>query len=113
LLIFGREPALWIALLGVALKLACAFWIDFSVDQQAVINAVIVAAFGCIVAFLTRDGQSAGILGFVQALIALSLGFGFKLTPENQAIIMSAVATTIAMFVRTQVLAPVPAPPVT
>lgn len=107
----GREPALIATVAGVGIKLLGAFWLHLSVDQQSVLNAVVVAGLGLAVAFATRDGFSAAILGFVQALIALAIGFGLNLTADNQALIMSFVATAIGMFTRTQVTAPVPPPP--
>ena len=111
--IFGREPALWLGLLAAALKLATAFGLDVSVDQQSVINAAAAALVGVAVAVLTRDGIPAAILGAAQALLALGLGFGLHVSADQQAVIMSFVAVTISMFVRTQVTAPVPGPDAT
>lgn len=106
--IFGREPAVWLALIATALKLMSAFWWDLSVDQQSVLNAVATATVGLIVAMIVHDGQVASVLGFAQALLALAIGFGLHLSPEIQATIMSFVGVVVAMFVRTQVIAPVP-----
>lgn len=104
--IFGREPALWLALIAAAIKLAAAFLVDLTGDQQAVLNAVAAAAVGLIVAGVTRDGVSAAILGLAQALLALTIGFGLDVTAENQAVIMAFVAAAVGMFERTQVTAP-------
>lgn len=106
--IFGREPALWLSLLGTAVKLIAAFWIDLNTTQQSALNAIVAAAIGIWVATLTKDGISAAILGLAQALLALALGFGFHIDADNQAVVMSFVATVAAMFVRTQATAPVP-----
>lgn len=111
--IFGREPALWLALVAVAVKLATAFGLNLSTDQQAVINAVAAAAAGLIVAVMVHDGLSAAVLGFLQAGIALAVGFGLHLAADQQAVIMSFAAAVIAMFVRTQVTAPVAKPALT
>jgi hypothetical protein len=107
--IFGREPAVWLALIATSIRLIAAFWLHLSTDQQAVLNAVATAMVGLIVAMIVHDGQVAGILGFVQAVLALAIGFGLNFSPEAQAVIMSFVSTVVAMFVRTQVVAPVPA----
>jgi hypothetical protein len=104
--IFGREPALWLALTAAAIKLAAAFLVDLTGDQQAVLNAVAAAAVGLLVAAVVRDGVSAAILGFAQALLALAIGFGLDVTAENQAVIMAFVAAAVGMFERTQVTAP-------
>lgn len=106
----GREPALLAAAIGTGLKLAGAFIVDLGAPQQAVLNAVVAAALGTLVAITTRDGLSAALLGLTQALIALAIGFGLHVDPDMQALIMSFVGTIIAMFIRTQVTAPVPPP---
>lgn len=109
-LIFGREPAVILALVASAVKLASAFWFHVTGDQQAVINAVAIAVVGLIVAAMTHDGISAAVLGLIQALMALALGFGLHWGSDQQAVVMSFAATLVAMFVRTQVTAPAPAP---
>ncbi|MFG1811751.1 hypothetical protein [Streptomyces sp. NPDC049040] len=109
--IFGREPALWIALIGVAVKLSTAFGLDLSDGQQATVNAVAVAVAGLLVALSTHDGIAAAALGLLQAGIALAVGFGLHWAPEQQATVMSFAAALAAMWTRTQVTAPVPATP--
>jgi len=108
LTIFGREPALWLGLLAAVLKLATAFGLHLSANQQSVINAAAAAITGMAVALLTRDGILAAILGAAQALLGLGLGFGLHVSGEQQAVIMSFVAVATSMFIRTQVAAPVP-----
>ncbi|MEC3994008.1 hypothetical protein VSR01_10805 [Actinacidiphila sp. DG2A-62] len=106
--IFGREPALWLALIAVAVKLSTAFGLDLTSDQQAVINAVAAALVGLIVAITTHDGIGAAVIGFVQAGLALAVGFGLHWSPEQQAVVLSFVSAIVAMWTRTQVTAPVP-----
>ncbi|MHA6765285.1 hypothetical protein [Streptacidiphilus sp. PAMC 29251] len=107
--IFGREPVLWLALIAVIVKFVSAFWLHTSADQQAVINAAAAAAVGLLVALSTHDGVNAAILGFVQALVALGVGFGLHWAPDQQALVMSLATAVLAMFTRTQVTAPVSA----
>jgi uncharacterized RDD family membrane protein YckC len=106
---FGREPVLWLSLVAVGVKLAAAFGLDVTTDQQAAINAVAAAIVGLTVAYLVHDGMSAAVLGFLQAALALAVGLGLHWTPDQQAIAMSFAAAAVAMFTRTQVTAPVPA----
>ncbi len=106
--IFGREPALWLALTAVLIKLVSAFWIDLSIEQQSSLNAIAAAVVGLLIAGIARDGLSAAALGFIQAGIALGIGFGLRIDPDQQALIMSAASAVAAMFVRTQATAPVP-----
>jgi nicotinamide riboside transporter PnuC len=105
--IFGREPALWLALVAVGVKLLTAFGLDVSADQQSVINAVAAAFVGVVVAVMVHDGISAAVLGLVQSAVALAVGFGLDWSADQQAVVMSAAAAIVGMFVRTQVTAPV------
>lgn len=108
-MIFRREPALWLGLLAVLVKLGTAFGLNLTTDQQSVINASAAALVGLIVAVMVHDGIGAAALGFMQAAIALAVGFGLHWSPDQQAIIMSFAAAVVAMFTRTQVVAPVAA----
>lgn len=109
--VFGREPAVLLGFVAIAVKLISAFWIDVTSDQQAWINAVAAALVGLIVAASTGDGLVAAILGLVQAALALAVGFGLHWSADQQAIVLSFASAVVAMFVRTQVVAPVLAGP--
>lgn len=106
----SREPALYLTLAATIIRLLAAFVVDLTPDQQAVLNATATAVAGLVVAlWVTRDGQVAALLGVVQAILALAVGFGADLSAEAQAVIMSFVGAAAAMFVRQQVEAPTPA----
>jgi hypothetical protein len=106
----SRDPALWLGLVAALVSIVSSFVFPLTVDQQAVLNAVAVAAAGALTAFLVRrDGQAAAIVGLAQAVIACGLGFGLDVSPEGQAALMAVVSTAAAMFVRTQVTAKVDA----
>jgi len=109
--ILGREPAAWLALIAVAIKLLAAFGLDVSADQQSTINAVAAAAMGVLIAALVHDGLGAAIVGLAQAALALALGFGLDWSADRQAVVMAAVTVVVGMWDRTQVTAPVPAGP--
>jgi hypothetical protein len=65
--IFGREPALWLALLAVIVKLSTAFGLDLTDKQQAVINAAAAALVGVLVAISVHDGISeTAVTGYSQ-----------------------------------------------
>lgn len=106
--LFGREPALWLALVAVAVKLSTAFGLDLTSDQQAVINAVASALVGLVIAIAVHDGVGAAVLNFIQGGIALAVGFGLHWSPEQQAVVLSFASAVIAMWTRTQVTAPKP-----
>ncbi len=106
--VIRRDPALFTSFAATGIRLITAFALTLTVDQQSAVNATVAAAAGLLVAYAVKDGQVAAILGVVQALLALALGFGLEINPEEQALIMSFVGTGIAMFVRTQVTASAP-----
>lgn len=107
--IFGREPAAILAFIAVVIKLVAAFGINLTTDQQAVLNAVAAAAVGLAVAVMAHDSLAAPIYGLAQAGLALAVGFGLHWSADQQAIVLSAVQVAVAMFLRTQVTAKVPA----
>lgn len=109
--IFGREPALVLALIAILVKTGAAFGLNVTTDQQAVINAAAAAIVGLAVAYMAHDGLSAAILGTAQAILALAVGFGLHWSADQQAVVMSLAAAIVAAFVRTQVTAPTPAHP--
>lgn len=105
--IFGREPAAFVALAAVAIKLLAAFGIHLSSDQQAVLNAVAAAAVGVVVAVMAHDALAAPLYGLAQAALALAVGFGLHWSADQQAIVLSFVQVVLAMFLRTQITAKV------
>jgi membrane associated rhomboid family serine protease len=105
--IFGREPALWLALVAAVVYALGAFVFHLSDDQAALINGAAAALLGVVTAVLVHDGWSAAALGFVKALLSLALGFGLKLSVEQQLAVMTVATALSAVFVRTQASAPV------
>jgi hypothetical protein len=108
--IFGREPAVWLALIAAALKLVGAFWVGLGPDQQAWINAVLAAAMGLAIAFIVHDGVVAAVLGLAQAILSLAVGYGLDWSADQQAVVMAFVTMVAGAFDRTQVTAPVGPP---
>ena len=47
--------------------------------------------------------EPALILGLVQAALALAIGFGLKLTPEQFGLVMAFTATLLSVIVRSKV----------
>ncbi|MGA5820792.1 hypothetical protein ACPC54_23365 [Kitasatospora sp. NPDC094028] len=105
--ILGREPALWLTLIAVAVKAVAAFGLHVTDSQQAAINAAAAAIVGVAVAVIVHDGLSAALLGAVQSVVALAVGLGLHLRADQQAVVMSLVAAGVGMWTRTQVTAPV------
>jgi hypothetical protein len=109
--IFGRDPQWLLSLFAAVVIGISTFLLPLTDAQQSVLNGVAVALVGVIVGFSTHDGQLALIVGLFKALISLGLGFGLKLSPEQQAAIMTLVMAVGSGFLRTQLAAKVPPPP--
>lgn len=106
--LWGREPALWLALVSSAVILTSTFFFPLSSDQQGAVNAISTTVFGLLTAwFVARDGLQAAILGFLQAGVSLMISFGLQWSPEQQMIVMGFLTTAVAMFVRSTATAPV------
>ncbi|MFC9736233.1 hypothetical protein ACFWG5_34755 [Streptomyces hydrogenans] len=107
-LFLGREPAAWLTLFAVLVKLVAAFGADVSPEMQATINAVAAAGMGILIALAVHDGLGAAVIGFAQAALALAVGLGLDWSTDRQAVVMTAVTIAVGMWDRTQVTAKVP-----
>lgn len=108
----ARDPAILLTLIATIVRLAVAHFIDPTPDQQTIADALITAVAGFVVAFFVQhEKQVPALLGLVQAAIAVAINMGFNIDAATQAAIMSVVGGLAALFVRTQVVAPVPAHP--
>lgn len=108
--IFGRDPALWAALFASAISALGTFAFHFSVDQEGSLNGLFAAVMGIVVWAVTKDGAPALILGFAKAIILVAVAWHFNVPADQQTILMTVLSAAVAMFVRTQVAAPVPPP---
>jgi hypothetical protein len=109
--ILGREPAVLIAFLSALLSAVAAFGLNLSPDVQGGVTAVVAASFGVWTAFHVQDKILPALLGFAQAGFSLLLAFGLNVPTSSQVAVTSLVSVTVAMFVRTQVVASVAAAP--
>lgn len=114
--IFGREPALIIAVLVALIQALGAFAFKLTPGTEGGLIALVTAAGGVWTAFHLPDWQDKALpalLGFAQAGFALYLAFGHDLPATQQATIMNLITVVFALVVRRNVNAPVPpAPPV-
>lgn len=107
ILLLGREPAAWLTLFAVAVKLFSAFVINVDINTQAWVNAAAAAGMGLLIAILTKDGVVAAILGLVQAGLALAVGLGLDWSADKQGLVLAFVSLVLGAYDRTQVTAPV------
>jgi hypothetical protein len=110
--IFGREPALWLATFAALVQFLSAQVLDLSVGQQGALNAVAVAVVGAVTAWrVSAEKGVPALVGVLQALLALGLAFGLDMSSEAQSTLMALVTALASLWVRTQVVAPVPPAP--
>lgn len=108
--IFGREPSMILGAIAAAIQLLSATLLPLDTVQQGVLNAVAVAVIGLVTAAAVSSEKAApAVLGLVQAVLACALAFGLAMSPETQGAVMAFVTAAVSIFVRTQVVAPVPA----
>lgn len=107
--LFGREPAQWLQLASGVLVFLTPL-LHLTPAMNGAILAVITAVFG-IATGLAVSGEKAApmVAGLIKALIALALAFKFSIDIETQAGIMVLVEAGVAWYLRTQVVASVPA----
>lgn len=106
--IFGREPALWLALVAGVVQSLTAFGVNVSPGVQTAVNAVAAGVVAVILAVVLKSGAIAGALMQLAAGgMALVVGLGLNWGTDRQSLVMSAVAVLISFFTRTQVTAPV------
>ena len=108
--IFGREPVYILAFVAVALKLAAAYGLDVTADQQGAIMAVLSLLVAVVNAIVLKTGAAAAaVVNLAQGVLALFLAFGLHLSADQQALWMGAVEAAVALAIRKEVTAPVPA----
>lgn len=106
--LFGREPALILAVIASAIMMIATFVYPITSDQQGALNAVAMAAVGALTAWtVAEDGGLALVVGLAKAVMALAISFGLHWVPETQAVVMGFVTVIAQLFVRQNVVAPI------
>lgn len=107
--LFGREPAMLLALVSVVVKLAVAFGWHASVDVQSGVNAVAAGVVAVAIVLIAHDAWGAALLGLIQAAVSLAVGLGLHWSADRQALVMTLATVLVALATRQQVTAPVAA----
>ena len=107
--LLGREPAQWLQLASGVLVFLTPI-LGLTPDLNGAIIAVITAVFGFATAAAVSSEKAAPMVaGLIKALIALALALRFDVPVEIQAGAMVLVEAAVAWYLRTQVVAKVPA----
>jgi len=99
--LFGREPAVWLGLLQGVLGAALVFNVfHLSADNSTLAQAASGAVFALVAAFFTKQVNLAVVVGAVQSVLALLVGFGLELSADQSAALIAGVQLTLAGFLR-------------
>lgn len=102
--LFGRQPALAIAIITSAILLAGTFGFHWLSGEQAGLwVAAISAAGAAATALVTRPVAPSAFAGLIGALVAVATAYGLTLSPETVAAINSFVVSLLAFLVYGQV----------
>jgi hypothetical protein len=107
--IFGREQAVYLALVAGVFQVVSAYGFDSSGKFQGIATAVVVFVFAVALAVSSGDGLIALASGVVVAAGALFAAFGLDWAAEHQANVLGLITVFGAFWLRGRVTAPVPA----
>lgn len=106
--IFGREPVLVTAFLAATLQVVSSIFTHWSPEQQGLMNAAFVAVLGFGAAVAVKfDKALPAVVGVVQALIAVAVGFGAHISDVQVSMVTAMIAAGVALWTRDRVTAPV------
>lgn len=107
--IFGREQAVWLALVAGVFQVVSAYGFDADHKFQGWATAVVVFVFAVYVAVRSGEGILALASGVVVAAGSLFTSFGLDWQAEHQANILGLITVVGSFFLRKHLVAPVPA----
>lgn len=116
--IFGREPAVLLAVVSSGLALLSLLVFHWSTDQLAGVMIVVVAGLDFYTAYATKDTLLSVGTGLIKAAVIALAAFGLDLDPATVTAVILVMNSVFAAFVRTQTSpvafppAPVPVAPV-
>lgn len=98
-LVFGREPAVWIALLQAVIAAVSMFALPLTTEQGALIIAFANAVLGAYLAYKVRPVTVALLVAVVQTALALLVGFGLNLTNDQQGVLLTLTSVILTAFI--------------
>lgn len=100
--VFGREPAALVGVVEAALALLVVFGLGLTEDVALGIVAVVQAALGVYLAYVTKDTLLGVAVGLAKACLTLAVLLGLSLTTAQSAAVVAFVAVLVGFFQRTQ-----------
>lgn len=99
--IFGYEPAAWAGLLQGVLGALLVFNVfGLTTDTASLVQAAAGGVFAVYAAYATKKLNLAVVVGAAQSLLALLVGFGLDLQPDQSAALIAALQLALAGFLR-------------
>ena len=110
--IFGREPALWLAVISALLTFGVTFGLDWlTAGQAAAILVACNAAVGVATAVATRPVAPAAFTYAVSSAASLAAAYGFELSQATVGAVNGLVVAVLVLITRQQVSPSTAAPP--
>lgn len=103
--IFGRDPVVITTLVSAILQMLNMFWLHWTDDQTAAINAAIAIVLAAVATALTSVERALPLLvGVTQAALNIGLVFGLPWSADKVGAVLAAVTAFVAIWgVRPQV----------
>lgn len=99
--IFGYEPAAWMGVLQAVLGAVLVLNVfHLSGDLNTALQVAAGALFALVTAIYTKKVNLAVVVGAVQAVLAVLVGFGLDLQPDQAAALIAALQLGLAGFLR-------------
>jgi hypothetical protein len=105
--IFGREPAMLLTALLAVVQLV-AITAHLSPEKQDGLTVIITAAFGVLLAVLTRPWEPSLITGGIATILAAVGVFGLEISPDWTSALNAAI-TAVMVLMLTNRVSPAPA----
>lgn len=105
--LFGREQAVWLALVAGLFQVLTAYGLDLNGRWQAGVTAFVVFVFAVVLAVRSGDGLIAMASGVVVAAGSLVTGLGLDWAAEHQANVLALITVFGSFWLRGKVTAPV------
>jgi hypothetical protein len=108
--IIKRNPVVFLALVASGIMVFSGLIHPLTIDLQGALNGATKAVVGIILYYsLAKDGGLALIVSLAEAVLALALALKLRMSPDNQAALMSFIGIAASFFVHSNVTAPITA----
>lgn len=102
--IFGREPALVVAVIAAALSVVVSFgWPGLTAEQAGLWIVAVNAGLGVVTAILTRPIAPAAFTYFIGSAATLVAAYGFSVPQATLAAVNGLVVAVLVLLMRGQV----------